>query len=191
MPSTPREMRDAIIRNLPAKTGKSLEAWVALLKKSGPKDPKEARVWLKEKHGLGHGQAGMIAAELTGGPEFAVKSGDELVDGQYADKKAGLRPIYDKLAQAARKLGKDVRIEPCKGYVPFMRNKQFAVVRASTATRVDLGLALGGTAVKGKLQEGSVQGTSERITHRIAIGSPAEVDAEVLRWMKLAYEHNA
>ncbi len=54
MPKTPREMREAIIRNLPKNTGKTFEEWLALLKKHGPKDPKEARVWLKEEHGLGH-----------------------------------------------------------------------------------------------------------------------------------------
>ncbi|HYO55390.1 DUF5655 domain-containing protein [Archangium sp.] len=190
MPKTPREMREAIIRNLPKNTGKSLEEWVALLKKQGPKDPKEARNWLKEEHGLGHGQAGMIAAELTGGPSF-TKSPESLVDAQYAGPKAELRPIYEKLLEAAKKLGKDVRVEPCTGYVPLIRENQFAVIRASTKTRVDLGLALGETEPEGKLEAGKVQGTSERITHRIALQSPKDVDAEVVRWLKRAYAENA
>jgi hypothetical protein len=183
-------MREAIIRNLPKNTGKTLEEWVALLKKQGPKDPKEARTWLEEKHGLGHGQAGMISAELKGGPSFA-KSPEVLVDAQYAGLKAELRPIYEKLVEAARKLGEDVRVEPCTGYVPLIRKNQFAIIRASTRTRVDLGLALGETEPKGKLEAGKVQGTSERITHRIALESPEDVNAEVLRWMKRAYADNA
>jgi len=190
MPKTPREMREAIIRNLPKNTGKTLEQWLAVLKKEGPKDPKLARAWLKEKHGLGHGQAGMIAAELTGGPSF-TKSPEDLVEAQYAGPKAELRPIYEKLLQAARKLGKDVRVEPCTGYVPLIRKNQFAVIRASTKTRVDLGLALGDAEPEGRLATGKVQGTSERITHRIALESPKDVDAEVLRWLKRAYTENA
>jgi hypothetical protein len=189
MPKTPREMREAIIRNLPKNTGKTFEEWVALLKKQGPKDAKEARVWLKEKHGLGHGQAGMISAELVGGPSF-TKSPETLVDAQYAGPKAELRPIYEKLLEVARGLGKDVRVEPCTGYVPLLRKNQFAVIRASTKTRVDLGLALGDTEPKGRLEAGKVQGTSERITHKIALESPEDVNTEVQRWLKRAYTEN-
>ncbi|WP_375773594.1 DUF4287 domain-containing protein [Archangium gephyra] len=190
MPKTPREMREAIIRNLQKNTGKTFEEWLAVLKKHGPKDPKEARKWLKEEHGLGHGQAGMISAELVGGPSFA-KSPESLVDAQYAGPKEELRPIYEKLLEAAKKLGKDVRVEPCTGYVPLIRKNQFAVIRASTKTRVDLGLALGETEPEGKLEAGKVQGTSERITHRIALQSPKDVNAEVVRWLKRAYAENA
>ena len=49
MPKSPREMGEAIARNLPAKTGKTFEAWVALTKKDGPADRKEMVAWLKSK----------------------------------------------------------------------------------------------------------------------------------------------
>lgn len=189
MPKTPREMREAIIRNLPKNTGKTFEEWLELVKKGGPKDPKEVRGWLKEKHGLGHGQAGLIAAELTGGPSFA-RSPESLVDAQYAGPREKLRPIYERLLEAGRDLGKDVRVEPCSGYVPLIRKTQFAVIRASTRDRVDLGLALGDVEPKGRLEVGKVQGAPARITHRIALESPEDVNAEVLRWLKKAYAAN-
>ena len=40
------------IADLKQKTGRSLEEWVAHIKKSGPKGEKERRAWLKEEHGL-------------------------------------------------------------------------------------------------------------------------------------------
>ena len=40
MPKSPKEMGEAIARNLPAKTGRTFEQWVALLKKDGPDNRK-------------------------------------------------------------------------------------------------------------------------------------------------------
>lgn len=54
---TPDEMAKAIIRNLPEKTGKSLEQWCAVLRASGLSDKRELKAHLKADHGVGHFQA--------------------------------------------------------------------------------------------------------------------------------------
>ena len=38
--------------NLKRRTGKTLDEWVALVRKDGPPTEKERRAWLKERHGL-------------------------------------------------------------------------------------------------------------------------------------------
>jgi hypothetical protein len=43
---------------LKEKTGRSLEEWIALVKKEGLKDEKSRREWLKTKHKLGMNRAG-------------------------------------------------------------------------------------------------------------------------------------
>ena len=54
-------MAAAIVRNLPAKTGRSLGEWVDVLLASAPTGPRKERVaWLKSEHGLGHRQASMV-----------------------------------------------------------------------------------------------------------------------------------
>jgi len=55
----------------------------------------------------------------------------------------------------------------------------FGLVRPG-AGRLDLGLILPGVASTGRLRIAKSLG-SDRITHRIALTKPAEVDAEVLR----------
>ncbi len=66
-PKTPQEIVDAIVRNLPDRTGKSLDQWVKLLKsRAAKKTRKERVVWLREKHGLGGPTATVIAAEAEG-----------------------------------------------------------------------------------------------------------------------------
>ena len=41
------------VAELKEKTGRSLEEWIAFVKKEGPKGEKERREWLKTKHKLG------------------------------------------------------------------------------------------------------------------------------------------
>jgi len=39
----------AIIANLPKTTGRSIDEWIALVKKAGPRGEKDRREWLKER----------------------------------------------------------------------------------------------------------------------------------------------
>jgi Domain of unknown function (DUF4287) len=52
------------VDTLPEKTGRSLDEWIALVKKSGPETEKERREWLKEKYKLGTNSAWWIAGDL-------------------------------------------------------------------------------------------------------------------------------
>lgn len=56
----PEEMEKAIIRNLEAKTGKSLEAWFAVLSASNLSQKRELKEELKKVHGVGYFQAQSI-----------------------------------------------------------------------------------------------------------------------------------
>jgi hypothetical protein len=189
MPKSPKEMGEAIARNLPAKTGRTFEEWVSIAKKEKAGSRAELIARLKSKHKLGTVTAMFIAAEATG-QSVVAEYADEgaLLDGMYAGEKAALRPIYDRLAQAGRKLGKDVTLPVCKTYVGMRRNRMFALVKPVTKSRVDLGLALPGMAVTGRLGKAARSIGNERITHAIGITSPKEVDAEVTRWLKAAWE---
>ena len=57
---TPEEMEKAIVRNLPEKTGKSLEEWFSVLNASDISEKRAQKVHLKEVHGVGHFQAQTI-----------------------------------------------------------------------------------------------------------------------------------
>jgi hypothetical protein len=54
---TPEEMQKAIIKNLPKKTGKSLEEWLEIAKAIDSTSQKERFQKLKTEYGLGHFQA--------------------------------------------------------------------------------------------------------------------------------------
>ena len=179
--ATPEEMAASMKANLKAKTGRTLEQWLRITKAAKLEKHGQIVQLLKAEHGVTHGFANLIAHETLGGGA----AGDP-VAAQYAGRKAALKPIYDALLVAARKLGKDVEIAPKKTYVSLRRNKQFALIQPSTATRVDVGLCLKGKASTGRLEESG--SWSAMCSHRVRIGSRGEVDAELRRWLKEAYE---
>src|SRR5467141_3193797 len=180
-------------------TGRSPEEWIAIVQKEGPKDEKSRFAWVKTKHKLGMNRAGWIAerAEGKGGdldtPEVYLKSAVRYVDGQYAGPKEKLRPIFDELLRLGKSMGSDVKACPCKTIVPFYREHVFAQIKPTTNTRIDLGFAL--THYKGKLPKRLIDtgglAKKDRITHRIEITSADQIDDDVKKWLKTAYDLDA
>jgi hypothetical protein len=182
------------MQELPEKTGRSLEQWIVLTKKSGPATETERREWLKKEHKLGTNSAAWIAGRLDGkgseddSPESYLKTAVEWVDAQYSGARASLRPLYERLLELGFSLGRDVKACPCKTMVPFYRNHVFAQIKPSTNTRIDLGFALGNLKTPRRLIDTGGYKKNDRITRRIEVKSKADIDDEVSRWLKKAYE---
>jgi hypothetical protein len=182
------------IRELPEKTGRSLAEWIALTKKSGPPTEKERREWLKKEHKLGTNSAAWIAERVDGkgleedSPEAYLKTAAEWVEAQYSGPRIGLRPLYEQLLKLGFSLGKDVKACPCKTMVPLYRNHVFAQIKPSTNARIDLGFALGNMKTPKRLIDTGGYEKKDRITRRIEVRSKADIDDEVKRWLKKAYE---
>lgn len=190
MGCTPGEMRKAIIRNLPAKTGKSFDEWVAIARRARIANASALVRFLEDEHGLGHVSAGHIADRALDLPTCDYDDGGALVARLFSGEREPLRRIYDALAAAARALGDDMRIKPCTTYIPFMRRHQFAIVKPR-AGYVLVGLALGkARKPAGRLEAARGIGTG-RITHMVRVDRPAAVDAELERWLGDAYRAGA
>src|SRR5579884_2257995 len=186
------------IQELPGKTGKTIDEWVALVRKSGPATEKERREWLKKQHGFGSNSAWWIAERAEGdgdlgimedSPETYLQAAEQYVEGMFADKEA-LRPIYAKLLRVGLDLGPDVKACPCKTIVPLYREHVFAQIKPTTRTRIDLGFAFGDLKATGRLIDTGGFAKKDRITHRIPITSLADIDDEVHGWLRKAYERD-
>jgi hypothetical protein len=173
---------------LKERTGKSLDEWIAVVKKDGPPTEKERRDWLKEKHGFTTNYAWWLAERAEGKGSPDDYDPEAYVEAMFAGGKAGLRPLYDTLLKMGLALGKDVKACPCQTIVPLYRTHVFAQLKPSTRTRLDLGLALGGTPFSDRLLDTGGLAKKDRITHRIAITRLDDIDDEVKRWLRTAYE---
>ena len=181
-------MEETWLARLPAKTGKTLEEWVRLLQKSGPATEKERREWLKTRHNIGTNYAWFIAERSCGRNSARdYENPEALVEAMFAGKE-GLRPVYETLLRLGKSLGRDVKACPCKTIVPLYRKHVFAQLKPSTKTRIDLGLALKDEPATARLLDTGGRAKGDRITHRIAVATAADINEEVKRWLQKAYE---
>ena len=171
-------------KGLLEKTGKPLEHWVEVVKKSKLEKHKAIMDFLKQEHGFTHGFANFVAHKSKKSDAASIDDQD-LLTNQYKGKEH-LKPIYEKLIAAIDKFGNDITKTPKKDSVSIIRKRQFALIKPATKTRVDLGLKLKGKPTEGRLGNSGPFGAM--CTHRVQLTSPEEVDAEVIAWVKEAYE---
>ena len=170
-----------MINNMPEKTGKSLEEWKKILKKKSFAKHSEGVKFLKSEHGVTHGFANTIVTLSKEEDE----GGDDLVSGQYRGKE-NLLPIYEALIKYVNTLGKDVTVTPKKASVSIIRKRQFILIKPATKTRIDLGFKLKDKPTTKRLENSGPFGTM--CTHRVRLTDEKEVNAELKKWIKEAFE---
>jgi len=179
----PQAATETQLRNITAQTGKTVADFTAEVAARGALTHGEIIAFLKAGHGLSHGNANLIAHRvreaLAGGP---APVGD-LLEAQYTGAKAALGPVRDRLVGIATGLGPDVSVVVQRTGVSLRRRRQFGVVQAPSAARVQLGLNLETTP-----DDPRVVATSGMCSHRVDLPTLESVDGDIERWMTLAYE---
>jgi len=181
------------LKNIQARTGKSIAELHAAVAASGATRHGEKRSWLMEHLGLGYGDANTVVhfidkpvPDLQGAGPAAVASdgGDDPLDAIYSGTKAGLRPLHDAVMAAIRRFG-PFEEAPKKTYVSLRRRKQFAMVGPATKDSVEIGLNVKDLEPHPRLKvqpSGSMCAATTRITRA------TEVDALLANWLRRAYD---
>ena len=175
------------LENIQKKTGKSLAELAAIAKKSGLSKHGELRDMFKEKLGLGHGDANSLVHAIlqSDGTRAAEgKNEDAVLDEIYSGAKAGFRPIHEKLMKEIQKFG-EFEIVPKKGYVSLRRKKQFAMIGPKTNTRFEVGINAKDFKQNARLLE---QPKGSMCNYIVNVSDPREVDAELVAWLRSAFE---
>ncbi len=99
---------------------------------------------------------------------------------------AALCPVYDRLVREVKKLGADVNVGVRKTQTTFARKHTFAIAKAPTRTRIDLGLRLPGLKPTKRLE--ATTAFSDNATHCVKLTTPQEVNGQLKKWLKAAYD---
>jgi hypothetical protein len=178
---------------LPAKSGRTLDEWAALVRQRTDA-PAGIRDWLKSEYGFGTNTAWWIVeytlgtATWDGDPESYLKAAGGYVDGMFAGAKAHLRPIAEAVIAFARGLGADVKVCPCKTIVPLYRTRVFAELKPDTRTRLELALRLGEVPHTDTLDVNPRAKGNDKLRHLITLHDVKDFGAEAKRWIKVAYQ---
>jgi len=175
------------LANIQKKTGMSLKELSDLVKNSGLSKHGEIRDMLQTRLGLGFGDANALVHavfESDGTRASQGKSEDAVLDEIYSGAKAGFRPIHEALVKHIERFG-EFEVAPKKGYVSLRRKKQFAMIGPKTNTRFELGINAKDIKKNKRLLE---QPKGSMCNYIVNLTDTQEVDAELIAWLKSAYE---
>lgn len=177
------------LANIEKRTGKSLAELTAIVQESGLSKHGELVAMLKSTLGMGHGDANSLVHMVRKSAEQSdaaagETSADQVLDGLYTGPKAALRPIHEKLLAELRHMG-TFEEAPKKSYVSYRRKKQFAMIGPATNTRVEVGLNMKGLEATDRLE---ALPAGQMCNYKVKLTDVKEVDAELIAWMRTAYE---
>jgi hypothetical protein len=176
----------SVRESLECDTGRTLKQWVAIAK-TCPFDKQRARErWLKENYGIGINRASLIFSEAFPGERaMSWDQPEKLLAKLWTDP--AQRAIYGAIAARAMKLDGAIS-GPRNTFSNFSRTYQFAAARP-TKTGVRLGLAVEPSASP-RLAAPKKEGWSERLKAVTVLTKANEVDAEIGRLLKAAWERS-
>jgi hypothetical protein len=183
------EMRSKITDLLERRTGSGIEVWNRRIAETGIDTEPELRSWLSGEGVTGYPQM-LLVMERFGYPDYLLKPSGQLIDEQYADRPA-LRPILDAVVTTALALG-EVTVQARRTYVSLVTPRRaFALVRASTRQRVDMGLRLPAEQPTERLLAVPRGLGQDAFVRAIALATVDDVDDYVADALARAYRANA
>jgi hypothetical protein len=178
----------AYLDTIRTQTGKGPDDFLALARAKGLAGDKakagDVLAWLNQDFGLGRGHAMAIYSILKrdGSPRAGA---DERIDKLFTGARAAWRPAFDDLVGKVRAFGGDVGLGPTDSYVSLLRGqKKFAII-APSAGRMDVGVKRRGVEPAGRFAAAGAW--NAMVTHRVQVADAAELDAELLEWLRAAY----
>ena len=176
----------AYLDTIKVKTGKTPNDFRALAAQKGMSKYPEIMAWLKADFGLGHGHANAIAHLIVNADAPEVKP-DERIAILFSGNKEKWRKGYNALVASLTVFGADFKVAPTNTYISLLRgSKKFGIVQSSATERLDIGIKLKGVAPTGRFEAAGTW--NNMVTHRVRITEPNQIDAEVLAWLKQAYD---
>ena len=175
----------AYLDTVKAKTGKTPDDFKKLAHEKGLATHKDIMAWLKSDFALGHGHANAVTSVILHSDSPKL-SDEDMVAKHFVGAKAHWRKTFDTLLAKLKEFGSDVALSTTNSYIGIVRkSKKFAIVQF-TADRMDIGIKRKGTPAEGRFAESGAW--NAMVTHRVQISDPKQIDAEVMAWLRQAYD---
>ena len=192
----PQSARLNQLRNIQARSGKTIAELHRAIARSGLTKTGEQRSLLIEKFHLGYGDANAVAlffgkplpdfdgaagsAPLTDAPQDAL-------DAIYIGPKAHLRALHEAVMAVLADWG-DFEQAPKKSYISLRRKKQFAMLGPATKEQIEIGFNAKGLPHHSRLKVLPAGAMCQATTR---LGSIQDIDADLKAWLKLAFDASA
>jgi len=185
MAKTSGEFEQEFIQTAKEKTGRTLEQWLPVVKKSGLTKQMEITNWLKAEHKLNHLQAQLLAGLYLNNGKPVYQNEASLLDNQFA-KCEEMRPLFNAVSEMILKQFPDAQLIPKKTYVSFTATREFAAINIKPK-EIRLGIDLGDTAFNDTMQKTKLSGPMPRISHMAVITDIKQFDKKLIEYLQLSY----
>ena len=149
----------------------------------------DVRNYFMSELGLGFGDAAVLASYLinTNGDlsgKVAVVDPEEALNQIYSGTKAELRSLHDAIMAQIIPFG-PFEIAPKKTNISLRRKRQFLLLGPATNTQIEIGFNMKGVTPGTRLKENPPGGMCQ---YKVRCSSRADLDDELIGWMKTAYD---
>lgn len=172
------------LRNIEARTGKTLADLRQMIATSGLAKHGEVRSWLMAELGLGYGDTNTVVHLAKQADTPAAQAADDPLDAIYTGAKAGLRPLHEAAMARIHTLG-PFEIAPKKSYLSLRRKKQFAMLGPATKDQLELGLNAKELPSHPRLKALPPGGMCQ---YTVRLSKADELDDTLLGWVRAAYD---
>ncbi len=176
----------AYLDTVKAKTGKGPDDFRALAAEKGLAGAKAGDViaWLAKDFGLGRGHAMAIYSIIKAGDD-PRPSDDDRLEKLFSGGKAAQRPLFDDVLAKLGAFG-PVGVAATDTYVSLLRGKKKFAIFQPGAGHVDIGIKRKGVEPTDRFAAAGAW--NSMVTHRTRVTDAAQLDAELLEWLKAAYD---
>lgn len=188
MAKTSGEFEQEFIQTAKEKTGKTLEQWLPIVKKSGLSKQMEITSWLKSAHNLNHLQASLLAGLYLNNGMPVYQNENSLLDNQFL-KCESMRPLFESVSQQILKQFPDSKIIAKKTYISFTATREFAAMNIKPK-EIRLGIDLGELGFTETLQKSKLSGPMPRISHMVILADINQVDKKVIEYLHSSYNRS-
>jgi Domain of unknown function (DUF5655)/Domain of unknown function (DUF4287) len=185
MAKTSGELEKEFIATAKEKTGKTLGAWLSLVKSSGIEKRNDMLEWLKKGHGLNHMQAQFVSGIFLNEGNPVYINDNALLENHFA-KCAEMSPLFNMISEKIISSFQGTKLIPKKTYLSFTAIREFAAVNIKPS-EVRLGLDLGDVPFTETLFKSKLTGPMPRISHMVVITEKTQFDKNVLQLLTQSY----
>lgn len=176
------------IRNIEARTGLGIAALQQAVAASGLAKHADKRSWLMAQHGLGYGDANTVVALAAQAAVPPAAQADDPLALIYTGAKAHLRALHEHLVAQLDAFGPYEKAAK-KSTVSLRRKKQFALLGPATKDLLEVGINHKALPVDARQPPRlKVMPAGGMCQYSVRLGSVQEVDAELLGWLRAAYD---
>lgn len=181
---SPDQALQTQLANIEKRSNRSIAELHVMLRQSGLEKHGEMVALLKDEVGLGHGDANTVVHVFKAKSAPAAPAGADPLDAIYSGSKAPLRALHERIMAAVAKFGA-FEVAPKKANVSLRRAKQWALLGPGSKGRLEIGINMKGVPATERL---TAQPPGGMCQYKVWITDAREVDAELVGWLRTAYD---